>query len=225
MIKSKSKKISNNEFKRLFGMSRNIYKKIVQILEEAMESKRKRGGATNKLSVEEMFKMTLEYWIENRTYANIAKTRGIAENTCYRNIVWIEETLVKSKVLKLPNKKQIMEDKNVKTIIVDATEIPIERPVKKQKKFYSGKKKMHIVKTQFVINAETGKILSIKTSEGKKHDYRLWKESKIATKKETKILADSGYQGLKKERKNSHIPFKKSPNDLFLKEKNNTTKS
>ena len=213
MKKNKSnfeQKMSNNQFKRLFGMSRNIYSKIVAILEETMKNQRKSGGAINKLTVEEMFKMTLEYWIENRTYANIAKSRGIAENTCYRNIVSIEEALVKSGFLILPNKQEIMEDKNLITIILDATEIPIERTVKKQKKYYSGKKKMHSVKTQFIINAETGKILSIKTSEGKKHDFKLWKDSKISIPVQIKILADSGYQGMKKNRKNARTPFKKN---------------
>jgi hypothetical protein len=64
MIKSKSKRISNNKFKRLFGISKNVYKKIIEILEEAMQNQRKRGGSPNKLSVEEMLKMALEYWKE-----------------------------------------------------------------------------------------------------------------------------------------------------------------
>lgn len=217
------KEMSNKQFKRLFGMSKNIYKKIVEILEKAMENQRKKGGAINKLTVEDMFKMTLEYWIENRTYANIAKSRGIAENTCFRNIAWIEKTLSKSGFLNLPNKNSIMEEKNLKTIIVDATEIPIERPVKKQRKYYSGKKRMHTVKAQFVINGETGEVLSIRTSEGKMHDFKLWKKSKIPIPAKTRIFADSGYQGIKKGRKNAKTPFKKNEKIHFQKDKNNST--
>ena len=44
-----------------------------------------------------------------------------------------------------------MQDKNIKTIIVDATETPIERPEKQQQKHYSGKKKHHTIKTQLII--------------------------------------------------------------------------
>ncbi|WP_416375299.1 transposase family protein [Spiroplasma poulsonii] len=45
-----------------------------------------------------------------------------------------------------------------KTIIIDATETPIQRPKKRQKQSYSGKKnKKHTIKTQVIIEQETKK--------------------------------------------------------------------
>lgn len=45
---------------------------------------------------------------------------------------------------------------------------------------------------------------------GKRHDFRLFKESKIRFKSETKVLTDTGYQGLHKLHANSALPKKKS---------------
>lgn len=205
-----SKIMSNSDFKRTYGVPRNIFNLMLKILEEAHKIKHKQGGRPEKLSMKEKLFMTLEYWREYRTYFHIAKGYKIKENTCFRNIKWVEEILVKSGEFNLPNKREVTEDKNLKTVIIDATEMPIERPVKSQKEWYSGKKGTHTIKAQLIIDADTGKILSIETSEGKKHDFKLWKESTKFVKKNVEILADSGYQGMKKRHKKCHISLKKS---------------
>ncbi|MDD5269360.1 MAG: hypothetical protein PHO08_19965, partial [Methylococcales bacterium] len=51
-----------------------------------------------------------------------------------------------AKVEKLPNRKVLLEDP-VATLVIDVSEQPIERPVKNQKAYYSGKKR-HTVKAQ-----------------------------------------------------------------------------
>ncbi|WP_416375325.1 hypothetical protein [Spiroplasma poulsonii] len=44
----------------------------------------------------------------------------------------------------------------------------------------------------------------------KKHDYALFKESKIPILKNTKLIVDSGYQGIQKNHNNVLIPTKKT---------------
>ena len=44
-----------------------------------------------------------------------------------------------AKVEKLPNRKALLEDPEA-TLVIDVSEQPIERPVKNQKAYYSGKK-------------------------------------------------------------------------------------
>jgi hypothetical protein len=202
--------MSNKNFKRQFGIPRNIFNHMLNILEKAHAEKHKFGGRPEKISLEEKLKMTLEYWREYRTYFSIAQSRNIAENTCFRNILWVENTLIKSGQFNLPNRQEVVEDKNITKVIIDATETPIERPVKSNRKWYSGKKKMHTIQTQFIIDGDTGKILSVSTSEGKKHDFKLWKESKKIIPENTTIMADSGYNGMKKRHKKSHISVKKN---------------
>jgi len=59
--------------------------------------------------------------------------------------------------------------------------------------------------------------------EGKKHDFKLFKDSKVGVKEEKKVLADSGYQGIDKLHANSTLPKKRSKGKKLTKEekKNN----
>ena len=74
---------------------------------------------------------------------------------------------------------------------MDATESPIERPEKKQKKYYSGKKKQHTVKSQVIIDLESKEIICTAFSQGKTHDLTLFKNSKTHFNKEIECLLDS----------------------------------
>jgi len=80
----------------------------------------------------------------------------------------------------------------------------------KQKKYYSGKKKRHTLKTQVVADKKSGQIICTNFANGKKHDFRLFKESKLGINKDTKVLVDTGFQGIHKYHKNSEIPKKKT---------------
>ncbi|WP_416375071.1 helix-turn-helix domain-containing protein [Spiroplasma poulsonii] len=77
--------------------------------------------------------MTLLYWREYQTYFHLGKSFDISEANCYRNIKLIEDILIKnSDFQQLAGKKALINDYfNDKTIIIDATETPIQRPKKK----------------------------------------------------------------------------------------------
>ena len=89
---------------------------------------------------------------------------------------------------------------------------------KKQKKYYSGKKKRHTLKTQLLINPEIGEIISLAFAKGKVHDFQLFKSSKIHLKSGAQLTADSGYQGLTKLHTNSVLPKKSSKNQPLSKQ-------
>lgn len=80
---------------------------------------------------------------------------------------------------------------------------------KKQRKYYSGKKKRHTLKSQIIINKANLKILKTNFCNGKKHDFRLLKESRLRIPKTIKMLGDTGYVGLHEIHQNSEIPKKK----------------
>ena len=63
---------------------------------------------------------------------------------------------------------------------------------------------------QLIVNQVTKEIICTAFDKGKKHDFNLFKQSKIAVKEEIKLLADKGYQGIKKYHKNSKTPYKKT---------------
>jgi hypothetical protein len=89
-------------------------------------------------------------------------------------------------------------------IIGDATEQEIPRPKdkEKRKKYYSGKKKRHTLKTQIFIEGNTGQILEISQPvPGSIHDYKLFKMTKIGERlpRAKPIYLDKGYQGAKRD--------------------------
>ena len=66
-----------------------------------------------------------------------------------------------------------------------------------------------------MINLNTKKILKTNFTNGKRHDFRLFKESKFVVSPNVKILADTGYQGIQKLHSNSVVPFKRKRNEIL----------
>ncbi|MBQ1392976.1 MAG: transposase [Lachnospiraceae bacterium] len=48
---------------------------------------------------------------------------------------------------------------------------------KKQKQYYSGKKKKHTIKVQIIADSETKDILNIAFTKGRTHDFKLFKDT------------------------------------------------
>ncbi|PWF94187.1 hypothetical protein SMH99_26060 [Spiroplasma poulsonii] len=69
---------------------------MLDILKVAEIEKFKKGGKTNKLSLENRLLMTLLYWREYQTYFHLGKSFDISGANCYRNIKWIEDILIKN---------------------------------------------------------------------------------------------------------------------------------
>jgi Helix-turn-helix of DDE superfamily endonuclease len=84
------------------------------------------------------------------TYFYLGAVFGIHESNAYRISKKVEDILIKSRIFSLPKKRELLEEE-LEEIIVDATEVRISRPSKKQKRKYSGKKKMHTQKAQVTI--------------------------------------------------------------------------
>ena len=95
-----------------------------------------------KLSIEDSLLMSLEYLREYRTYFHISQSYGMSESACYRNIIWVENVLIKDKTFSLPGRKALTKsDNRYEVILIDATETPIERPKKKAKTILFGEEK------------------------------------------------------------------------------------
>ena len=125
------KKFQGEEFRRLTGVKRPTFEKMISILKEKEKQQKARGGKPNALKIEDRLLMTLEYLREYRTYFHIASSYGISESTCYRNIRRVEDTLIKHPDFSLPGRKALLKSDVVyETVLIDATETPIERPKK-----------------------------------------------------------------------------------------------
>jgi hypothetical protein len=66
------------------------------------------------------------------------------------------------------------------------------------------------MKTQVLVDKKERRIICTAFSEGKKHDFKLFCESKTSFAPTTVIQTDSGYTGIKELHLNSELPHKKS---------------
>lgn len=68
-----------------------------------------------------------------------------------------------------------------------------------------------------MIDAQSQQIICVKTDRGRKHDYRVLKESDVHIHPEVKTKLDSGYQGFQKVHRLTELPFKGSKKNPLLK--------
>lgn len=91
----------------------------------------------------------------------------------------------------------------IKEVLVDGTERPIQRPKnpKKQKEKYSGKKKRHSVKNLVVSDIEKRILFLSPTISGKTHDYSHFKDIHLERgfPDGANIWLDNGFQGIEKD--------------------------
>jgi hypothetical protein len=75
-----------------------------------------------------------------------------------------------------------------------------------------------------IVNRATTEIICTNCRNGKCHDYRLFKESKVGIHPKIKVAVDTGYQGLQKVHAQTMLPKKKSKNHpLTKKDKDENT--
>jgi len=130
------KEFKDEEFRRLTGVKRSTFEKMLGILQEAERLKKAFGGKPNSLAMEDRLLMALEYMREYRTYFHVAASYRVSESSCYRNIRWIEDTLINHPDFALPGRKALLKsDMEYEVVLIDATETPIERPKKSKNTF------------------------------------------------------------------------------------------
>jgi len=135
------KTYTEEKFRRISGVKRETFTKMVEILTVAYKTKHARRGRKPKLSIEDMLLAALEYWREYRTYAHIAASYGIDESNIYRTIRWVEDTLIRDGTFSLPGKKALVKsDVEYEIVLIDAAETPIERPKKGSENGTPGRK-------------------------------------------------------------------------------------
>ena len=138
--------LTQEEFKRLTGVDKKIFEIMVCSLQEHFAKRTTKRGKISKFSIEDQVLIFLEYYKEYRTFFHIGKAYNVDESTIYRMVSKVENCLLEDEKFRLTGLKNFVKSqKNPlnNAIIIDATEIPIQRPKKKksQKLNYSGKKK------------------------------------------------------------------------------------
>ena len=76
----------------------------------------------------------------------------------------------------------------------------------------------HTLKTQAVVAKKTKQVICTAFANGKRHDFRLFKESKTKIHPDIKVITDTGYQGIQKLHSKSVLPKKKTKKNPLTKE-------
>ena len=122
-------KYNDRQFRRITGVQRTTFEKMIRVMAVAEAYRRAKGGPKPKLTLENMLLAALEYWREYRTYAHIAVGFELSESQIYRIVKWVEDTLIKSGMFSLPGKKTLTQSNvEYEIVMIDATESPVERP-------------------------------------------------------------------------------------------------
>jgi hypothetical protein len=133
MVKFETVKgLDEEKFRRLTGVKRTTFNKMVEILGQSIQGRETTKGRKKKLSIENMLLMTLEYIREYRTYFHISQSYSVSESNAYKTVKWVEDTLIKHPDFALPGRKALLKsDMEYEVVLIDASETPIERPKKK----------------------------------------------------------------------------------------------
>ena len=192
-----------------------MMKIVLPILEAEREKKlqtradRKRkyvrhDGRKRKIYARQKFLMTLIYLRQNVNHTIVGQMFGVSADTSEN--VFHEVLLILQR--EFPSQKWEAEKKwrkggkwspeQVDYLIIDSFETPIKRSSinEKQRKKYSGKKKMHTLKSQLITD-QNGEIIQINAGfDGPKSDIEIYRDTRLKKQWLTKPkLGDKAYVG------------------------------
>lgn len=199
-------KLNEAEFYERFGIGSVFFGVLLDRLKERHEEEHKKGGRPNLLSVFQSLVVFLLYTRQYMTQTILADIMGVKKWDASRAYHWVQDALLESGCFRLVGNRKV--GKGI-FALVDVTEIFIQRPKRNQKQYYSGKKKRHSMKVQIIYDLTAHKIVSFYISNGKTHDFKMFKESNPRFREFLKGLADSGYQGISKIWSSMETPYKK----------------
>jgi hypothetical protein len=165
------------------------------------------AGRPFKLQAKERFLMLLVYYRLYITFTLSGFLFDLDQSNVCRDIC-ILEPLIK-RCVPLPN-KLYKRSRRLRTIdeveeyfpgfkaFIDTTEQEIPRPKNKRrrKSYYSGKKKKHTIKTQYMVNSEALILHKTGHDRGRIHDYEVFKNKHPITPPQVENVLDLGYLGV-----------------------------
>ena len=231
-------------FRMFTGLSAVEFDKLVADLEPvwlarkakraARRPRQRKPGAGRKVKLlfADRLLMTLLYYRVYVTQEFVGFLFGVDKGTVSREAH--ELGLCLAGVFRIPERKVRIDRDEIEAVFVDATEQPVHRPKRKQRRSYSGKKKRHTIKHRVVV-ARKGKgpgekqkvrIKAVsKAARGRVHDKKVYDRSRLQIPAGVPKSGDSGYQGSdlrvpkKKPRKGSLSDEEKRSNRRLAKER------
>ena len=231
-------------FRMFTGLSAGEFDKLLADLEpvwpvrrakqSARRARRRKPGAGRKakLRLADRLLLTLLYYRAYVTQEFVGFLFGVDKGTVSRKVQ--EVGLCLAGVFRIPEAKVRIAPDDPTAVFVDATERPVNRPNRKPRPSYSGKKKRHTLKHQVVVTrkrkapGEKQKVrveAVSKAAKGRVHDKKLYDRSRVRVPAGVPKSGDSGYQGSdlrvprKKPRKGSLSDDEKDSSRALAKER------
>jgi hypothetical protein len=219
-------------FRSLTGMTvkefEQMYERVVGDIASYEEKRLRRpdrkravgGGASHSLDEGNRLLLALIWLRVYPTYEVLGFIFNLHKSNVSRNLKPILDILSKHLEIEWPDKterrkkslNEFMQDFPDVTVIVDATEQPTYRPTDRdtQKRYYSGKKKRHTLKTQVLVLPDGTVAGFSDTVPGSQHDKSLFDASGVTDQldPDEAIMGDSGYQGIQHDHR-AVLPDKK----------------
>jgi hypothetical protein len=189
---------------------------------KARPGRRRRPGAGRKhaLSLADRLLMLLIYYRTYVSHAFLGFLFGVDDSAVGRNINPLGPLL--AGIFRIPERKVELQPDEVRELFFDATERPRSRPKRKQRRYYSGKKKRHTLKAQVVVARKRKKAGRRKAGQGQKrrvrvaavsptapgkvHDKKVYDGARTVIPPGAAAYGDTGYQGTA-----LRTPVKKKP--------------
>jgi hypothetical protein len=209
-------------FRNLTGLSVLVFDQLLDQLRPAFATDRRKrldrgdrrrafgGGDDFDLEPDDQFLLTI-FWLRHYpTQEVLGYLFGVSDSTAKRAIDRCLPLLEASGKdgMRLPDPGRgrrkdlstLLKDTPDVAVIIDTFEQPVQRPRRRQKRFYSGKKKRHTLKSQVAVDEETGQIVDVAPSvPGPMADFAVLKKSKLLgrlARRGVGALGDLAYVGI-----------------------------
>lgn len=204
-------------FRRLTGITPDVFDRLLAELEprhrEAETNRKTRrprqrqpgAGPKHTLDLADRLLMLLMYYRTYTTHAFLGFLFGLDDSSVGRNMNPLQPLL--AGVFRIPERRIELEPDEIRELFFDATERPIPRPTRGQKRYYSGKKKRHTVKHQVVVvrkrkvPGRTGQRRRVRIAAvsgafpGKTHDKKVYDRTRVVCPPGVKRTGDTAYLG------------------------------
>ncbi len=205
-------------FRRLTGLTPAAFHRLAgEVAEAAAADRARRAGRAGRqrtagagrkpaLPIADQLLMLLIYYCTYVPHAFVAFLFGIDDSNVSRGIRRLEPLL--AGIFRIPERTVDLTPEDVRELFFDGTERPTARPVRGQRRYYSGKKKRHTLKVQVVavrVKKRPGRgprqrrrvrIVAVSpTFPGSTHDKKVYDRTRVVIPPEVKGCGDTAYLG------------------------------
>ena len=208
-------------FRNLIGITVAVFDQLLQDVRPAFAAERRRrldrpdrqralgGGDDFDLEPDDQFLLTI-FWLRHYpTQEVLGYLFGVSDSTAKRAVDRCLPLLENAgrDTMRMPdpgrgrrkNLATLLKDTPAVAVLIDTFEQGVQRPQKRQKRYYSGKKKRHTLKSQVAVDEETGAIVDVADSvPGPTADVKVLKKSKVLKRLPQGVgaLGDLAYVGI-----------------------------